>query len=699
MGKQAAKGKAQLAIGEILVKVHSLMTERAGKAGSSMIMRTLWSSCAAILLVIAIGVIHRYLLTCDFLLYDDQGVITQNPLVTSGSFLEIFSSFNAGLYHPLTTLSWALERRLFGFNPTIFHLTNLLLHMLATLMLMLLGRRLWPGQTAAPIILAALFAFHPLHVESVAWISERKDVLCQVFFLLAMVIHMGRQPRYPPGIVRYLCVLCACVGAVLAKPMAVTLPLVLVLCDIYLDYPKLQRRLFWDKLPHLAIAMAIGIVTILGQDEARDGFLLSEGFLAGVRHAIEFLAFCLTKALWPTGLSVIYDPSSIRVGWPHYLCAAMLIGVFVVAFIRLPTWRRDGLFGLAFFGITILPVVRVVQFGDASLFNDRFFYLPGIGLCFALVALGVHGGRRFFASPVRKAALYACWGVLILLFASASSQRCQVWQNDETLLVDVLRNYPASATAHTFLAQYQAGAGRYREAADHYRAALAAAPATPLRRAGLAYNLFFDGKQQEAMAELGSALQMWPTSGEVLYTAGILSSEAGSLAAARDYLLRALDAPDSLAGPYRLVHRAYIHTTLAAIDIREERWQEGQKECAKALAYNPLLPETHYNMGLILRALHRPEEAKVAMTRALEIKPHLTEALADLAVLHFETGEEDRSLEELARAIALAPANTRYRCNLAILLQKRGLNAEAFHQFEEARRIDPTCLCARKALK
>ena len=192
---------------------------------------------------------------------------------------------------------------------------------------------------------------------------------------------------------------------------------------------------------------------------------------------------------------------------------------------------------------------------------------------------------------------------------------------------------------------------------------------------------------------------MWPTSGEVLYTAGILSSEAGSLAAARDYLLRALDAPDSLAGPYRLVHRAYIHTTLAAIDIREERWQEGQKECAKALAYNPLLPETHYNMGLILRALHRPEEAKVAMTRALEIKPHLTEALADLAVLHFETGEEDRSLEELARAIALAPANTRYRCNLAILLQKRGLNAEAFHQFEEALRIDPTCLCARKALK
>ena len=653
---------------------------------------------AVFLLCAAAAILHSALLHADFLLYDDQSVVTQNPLLAAGSLKEVFTSFSAGLYHPLTSLSWIVEKELFGFNPLVFHLTNLALHLISIALVALFGALLWPRRRGAAIMLAALFAFHPMHVESVAWISERKDVLCQVFYLLALCLHLGGGQNRRGGKIRYLAVLACFLCAALAKPMAVTLPLVLVLLDYTRDYPRWQGRMLWSKWPHFAIAAGIGIITVMGQVDARQGSLAAGSLGASLGSATHFLTLCLSKAVWPVSLSVIYEAPGALPDWADNARAVFLIAIFAIAFVRVLPWRRDGMFGLAFFGITILPVVRVIQFGDASLFNDRFFYLPGIGLGFALIALALECQKRFWPSLYGRYFLVGSGAVIVVLLAGATAERCSVWQNDETLLEDVLRHYPGSAMAHTFLAQYQASGGRHREAAEHFRMALTLAPPTALRQAGLAYSLFYDGKGEEALAATQVGLKTWPSSGEMLYTSGIIALGRNQTAAARVAFLQALSAPIGLAGPYNAAQKARIHVSLAAVDLREEKWSDALADCARALAENPLNAEAYYNQGLVLRIQHQYAGAAAAMARALALNPQLTEALADLAIVHYEMGERQLALDEAARSVALAPTVTRYRCNFGSLLHAAGLLTQAKEQFEEALRGEPASACARAGL-
>ena len=479
--------------------------------------------------------------------------------------------------------------------------------------------------------------------------------------------------------------------------MAVTLPLVLIACELYLDYPRLHWRMLYDKIPHLAIAVVVGVVTIIGQSQVRDGSPLPGNILTGLMNSVKLVTLCLAKTVWPNQLSVIYESTAVTFDWLLLLCAALIPLIFIGAFLRMLPWRRDALFGLAFFGITLLPVIRVVQFGDASLFNDRFFYLPGIGLLFAFVALTEAMGKALFSTRYVHGILCAFWMALISMMSWATFQRCRVWQNDETLFLDALHSYPASASAHSFLAQYYSSMGRHREAATHYQKALDVAPGTPLRTSGLAYSLFFDGKKDDALTVIASAKSLWPYNAEGLYTTALFFLETDQLAYARDHLRNALVAPDTLAGPYRFVQKARIYNTLAVIAYRQKSWQEALENSSLALEGGALLPETHYNRGLILRALSRQKEAEDAMLRALELNPHLTEALADLAVIHWEEGNETAATNEMERAVGLSPDNSRYRCNLGLFLWTKGRLAEAEYQFNQALRVDPASSCARQA--
>lgn len=644
-------------------------------------------------LMLTIAWTYHGLLQASFLLYDDDSLITSNPLVRDGDLFKIFTSFSAGLYHPLTTLSWALEAKLFGFDPGIFHATNIILHLLSTLLVWLLARRLWQSQIQlAPIILAALFALHPLNVESVAWISERKDLLCQVFYLLALYIHAGGESTDKPAPLRWTLVFASSVAAMLAKPMAVTLPLVLLLVDFYRGSDLFQRQKIFEKIPHLIVALLIAGLTIFGQTSVRSESPLSLGILYGGLNATKFLTFALSKGIWPTELSAIYESAAIPSLGPYVLRVYLLIAAFIIAWIKLPNWRRDASFGLLFFAITILPVVRFLQFGDASLFNDRFFYLPGIGLTWAIVSL-LFSGLLQLTSHIHLLCL-ALILPIITWCANSSMQRSLVWQNDETLMRSVINTFPKSIKARSFLAQYLSKNNRHTEAAALYREALKLEPTDPVIHSGLAYSAFVAGQRDDALAVIHEAKKKWPNNSEILYATGVIQLESADLQAAYQNLNAALTAPSTMPTPYRLVQIARIHNNLAVTALRLNQPDEALQHAQRAVSgVGDLLPEAHYNHALVLRALSRRDAAEAALRRALSLSPQLHEAAADLAVIIWEKSIPEAAISMLQSAIRLAPTNTLYRCNLVHFYAKTNNLNLARATLQEIRELDPSASC------
>lgn len=638
---------------------------------------------------------HVSLLDAGFLLYDDEAVVVGNPAVHLGSVGEIFTSFTAGLYHPLTTMSWAVEANLFGFNPRIFHSTNIVLHLIAIVLVFLLARRLWqPRLRSAPLILAALFALHPLHTESVAWITERKDLLCQIFYLLALYWQAGRQPGQSLSAWRWDAVFCATIAALLAKPMAVTLPMTLVLIDIYRHQGVCQRRFIYEKIPHACVALIFAIVTVIGQTQLRGEAPWAADFVTTVSNATKFILMLLSSAVLPTKLSVIYDPAALSLVWQYVVPAIAVLAGGTLATVLCRDWRQDAQFGLLFFLITVLPVMRLAQFGDASVFNDRFFYLPGIGLLWATVSLVAHVTQRIQKKEHAIILLSVLWTPVISLFAFATDARCRDWKNDETLMQAAIREFPNVSKPYTFLAQFYARSERHGDAVKAYRQALTLSPKDPVIASGLAYSLFFSGQHGEATQVIEHALQTSPRDSEILYTAGIIRLESGNIKAGRELLTAARTAPSSLPPPYRRVQIGRILNTLGVVALREGSYREALELVNQALEEGgSLLPEPHYNQGLIYRALGRPDAALQSMQRALSLAPKLVEAQADIAVLYWEHGERDRAIAAMETATQLAPKNLRYHCNLLFFHEKSGNRQAAETALATLQHIAPGATC------
>lgn len=648
-------------------------------------------------LMLIIAWTYRSLPHASFLLYDDDSLITSNPLVHTGDVVKIFSSFSAGLYHPLTTLSWALEANFFGFDPRVFHTSNILLHMISTIVVWLFAKRLWLTKSwISPFLLAALFALHPLNVESVSWISERKDLLCQVFYLLALYAHAGRLPGQIPSKQRWLVVFMFSIAAMLAKPMAVTLPVVLILVDFYIDAPNWHKRQFVEKIPHLIVALVIAGLTIWGQTTARSESPLSLDVPTAVLNAGKFLTFTLSKAIWPNELSAIYEANAIPVLWPYLLRVFLFITIFTFSWIKLTKWRRDAAFGLALFCVTILPVVRILQFGDASLFNDRFFYLPGLGFLWAMISLSSYAIEQAKHQKIIRGMAATIWLTIITACAYASHERSLVWKNDETLMKSVISTYPRSIKARTFLAQYLAKNNRHAEAAVYFREAIQLDSTDPVVYSGLAHSSFSAGQKDEAISVISYAQQKWPTNSEILYAAGVIALESGELPRAYQNLNDALNAPSTMPTPYRLVQIARIYNNLAVTALRLNNPSEALTFAQQAVSgVGDLLPEAHYNHGIVLRALARSDEAAASLQRALYLSPDLHEAAADLAILLWEKSKQTEAIDMLQRAIAIAPNNTLYRCNLVHFYAKTNNLKQARETLEQIRKIDPSASCLR----
>jgi tetratricopeptide (TPR) repeat protein len=461
---------------------------------------------------------------CEFINFDDNVYITQNPMVLRGLSAEGFrwawtTSYQAN-WHPLTWLSLQLDAQLFGYHARSYHVTNILLHLANSLLLFVLLWRL-TGSTVRSAVVAALFAVHPLHVESVAWVTERKDVLSAFFGLLALFAYARYAETHSLG--RYLAVMLAMALSLLAKPMLVTLPAVLLL----LDYWPLQRwqpfsdhrveaapqgapatfgRLVLEKLPLIALAAASSIATVWAQQQGGAVRSLSSVPLqVRLPNALISYAQYLRQMVAPLDFALLYPHPGLRI------VPAVVAGAFLAACTALVLWggRRYPYLPVGRFWYlgTLVPVIGRVQVGDQAR-ADRYTYIPLVGIFLLLVWDLSELATRWQLE--RPAGVVALVGLAILILLGRT--QAYYWHDSIRLwghTVDVTQDNHA---AHYNLATALQEKKRWDQAAHHYQEALRLDPSLTLARIGLGVALERQGRREETIGQYREALRLDPDS-------------------------------------------------------------------------------------------------------------------------------------------------------------------------------------------
>lgn len=426
-------------------------------------------------LVIAIAAAAAFAPTLanGFTNFDDNAYLTDNPLVRSLSPANLARIFTTTpphtLFNPLVTLSFAIEYKLWGLEPLGYHAVNLLLHLVNALLVFALARGL-AARRGTALLASLLFALHPLRVDSVAWVTERKDLLSAFFLLLALLAYRRFLERDASR--AYLAALLLFAAAVLAKMSALVLPALLLLMD-WRCAGRIGRRRWLEKIPFALILLLYGAGSWFGVQAHSVRYTGGDAaVMAG--NSLRLVPFYLQKTLWPSGLSAHY-PTDMRFfmpsPWPALLLAAALLAA---TFLLLHGQRRDWLWGWGFFLVALLPAFAVIwNFFPVA---NRYSYLPAVGLSHVLALsawqTGVFLKRWKRVAAVWTSLLLACLGLL----AAISFQRCRVWKDSLSLWNDVIAKYPVIPLAFHNRASALKAMHRLPEAYEDYSQAIALLP-------------------------------------------------------------------------------------------------------------------------------------------------------------------------------------------------------------------------------
>jgi tetratricopeptide (TPR) repeat protein len=454
----------------------------------------------------------------DFVRFDDPLYVTKNPQVQAGltgdGLLWALTANVASNWHPLTLVSHMLDCQLYGMNPRGHHLTSLLLHVLNTVLLFEVLRRM-TGSTLRSAIVAALFGLHPTHVESVAWVAERKDVLSGLFWILTM----GAWHRYvkEPSRGRYATTMVCLALGLLSKPMVVTLPFVLLLLDVW----PLRRGIhiqahIKEKLPLFALSVASCVVTVVAQS-----YSLASTEAFPVSHRLANAVLSYVKYLWmtiaPHGLAVFYPMPLTFSAWKVVLAALLLAGLTALALLAVRRAPYVTVGWLWYLG-TLVPVIGLIQVGGQAM-ADRYTYLPTIGL-FLIAAWGL---------PERKTAMVAAAGAVLAIVALAMGTRLQLryWVDSEALFRRAAAVTERNYLAHLNLAQILAEQNKQAEALEHFRQALAIRPGMWQTHASLGNSLRRWGRPAEALPSLHKAIALRPKDGKLHHSLAMALDDLG----------------------------------------------------------------------------------------------------------------------------------------------------------------------------
>jgi tetratricopeptide (TPR) repeat protein len=538
-----------------------------------------------LLLVLVTLVAYLPVLRDGFLNLDDPDYVSQNLMVQRGvtwpGIKWAFTAWHASNWHPLTWLSHMADCELFRLNPAGHHLVNALFHAANAGLLFLLWLRLtnalWPGA-----VIAALFAWHPLHVESVAWVSERKDVLSTFFALLALLSYVRHAKNADadaaPAAFRpsraYWLALVFFALSLMAKPMLVTLPFVMLLLDYWpLQRPRPILKLLIEKWPFLLLTLASCAVTVLAQRAEAIAPLAKFSLSLRLENVVTAYAGYLLKAAWPAQLAVFY-PMPKQIPWPSVAAAAvLLLGISAFVWLSARRWPYLLVGWLWYLG-TLVPVIGLVQVGDQSL-ADRYTYFPLIGIFFA-VTFAANDCANHFQFSKKNFAVAA--GLLLAACLFLTENQLRYWRDNETLFTHALAVTQDNAPAHLNL--------------------------------GAAFQE--QNRLAEALAQYREVLRLAPSRHETYNNIGRILNDEGLPAEALNYCQTAvaLDPKSPLS-----------HNGLGIVLAELRRFDEAMREFSKAARLDANYSPPHFQMGRTLLKLGRDAEAVAQFREALRIDP------------------------------------------------------------------------------
>ena len=622
----------------------------------------------------------------EFLLYDDQFYVTENPRVQAGLKMPGLAwafGYHVGNWHPLTWLSHMLDCQCYALKPAGHHLTSVLLHVAVSVLLFLVLRRM-TGAVVRSAFVAALFAWHPLRVESVAWVAERKDVLCAFFWMLTLLAYVryteASRAGSPKSGVWYGWALVSFALALMSKPMAVTLPFVLVLLDFWpLNRMRSEPgksagqtipRLLLEKSPFLILAVVTSALTLAAQAPAMAPTAVLP-ISERLSHALVAYAHYLGALFVPRHMAVYYPYESATSGLQPVLAGILLFAITVLA-VRMWSRFRGFLIGWLWFLGTLVPVIGVVQVGDQA-WADRYTYLPTIGLLIPLVWSGAAVLKR----PMLAVAVGSTAAVALLV---ATTVQLGHWKNTRTLFEHTAQVTRNNYLAVTLLGSLRAKEGKPEEAIEFYTRAMSYKPAYAEAWFFLGHARDQQGKLDEAIAAYQQALRLNPALEQAHIFLGVALARGNQADEAAAHYFAALKInPES----------ALAHNNLARLRHTQGKLDAAVEHYSMALKLDPSLAPAHNNLGILLLQQGRLTEGTDQLREAWRLNPTDPETQVNLASALNERKQWGEAAEWFARAISSATTDPKAHYQFALALSHLRRTREAMSHYASALLLSP----------
>jgi len=585
----------------------------AGKAGYKKLRVCLVYAGLALATIIAYEPVRHN----EFVDFDDNEYVTENARVRGGisreSLISAFTTPHFYMWHPLTSLSHTLDCEAFGLNPLGHHLVSLLFHAANSLLVLMVLKRM-TGALWRSAFVAAVFALHPLSVESVAWVSERKNVLSTFFWLLTIAAYIRYAERRSIG--RYLWVLLAFCLGVLAKPMVVTLPFVLLLLDFW-PLCRLQlsgeakktsrkrqpveaareklsgRRLILEKIPLVILAAVLSVITFMIQ---RSGNIVAslETLPVSVRAANAVVSYVryIGKMIWPSDLAMYYPYQSLALGLVM-MCVVILAAVTAVAIVM--RRRRYPLVGWLWFIGTLIPVIGLVQAGSQAM-ADRYTYVSGIGI-YIIVGWGVAEIAGKWPHRNLALAISSCAVLSALLIATRIQVR--YWRDSSSMYEHTLAVTEDNRIAHKLYGDFLEKTGRLKDAIEQYDKAVKISPGFESAREKMGLTLLEMKEFDKAIIVFTDLLRAKPDWPEMHVRLAVAYSQKHELAAAEKHFKEALQARP---------HWAEVYNGLGKVYSAQGRYELALLNFQEALRLKPDYPDASGNLARVVRLM---QQAKV----------------------------------------------------------------------------------------
>lgn len=641
---------------------------------------------AVLLLILATTITYFPVKDSEFIDLDDDVYVTDNPWIQQGLNLQSISwamtSLREGVWNPLTWISFMLDYQLFGLNPAGYHLTNLVLHLGSVLLLLgvlyRMTERFWPS-----LLVAALFALHPLNVESVAWVTERKNVLSTLFWMLSLWAYLEylRKPvwQHYVGIMGFL------ILGLMSKQMLVTLPCALLL----LDYWPLRRlgdngKEFRVRLPHLvlekvplfAAVLGAGLLTLIAA-HTDDALPSLEKLSLGVRLANAPLSYALylKKMVWPMDLAVFYPHPGSTLS-----PLAVALAILVLAGISLGVWwgrkSRYLVVGWLWYLGTLVPVAGLIQVGGQSM-ADRHTYIPAIGI-FIMLIWGVAESAQ--AMRLRTAWLATASLGLIISMMVLTRQQLGHWKDSITLFEHTVAVTEGNYLVHNNLGTALLEQGNVDAAIENFSRVLEIRPHSDRGLYNMALALRAQGKIEESAHYLARALQSNPSMAEAYNNLGIILIAQKRLEDAITLFKEALEIAPRM---------EQAHSNLGTALISQGRVDEALVHFLKAVELNPYKAKAYNNLGAVMDLQGRSEEALSYYQRALELSPTSVLTYNNMGKTYMDLGNLDQAATHFSEAIALQPDLADAHFHLGLVRTDQGNIQGAITHFQQVLRLNP----------